>query len=123
MIPLRGIERVDELRIIGTHLRSLAGLETLRSLGDDVNGGSTLEENEGLEDISALSGVQSQGGSFELRNNPGLVSPEGLENIETMDRLSVRVCASLTTLGPVLVGKLRSVESLRVTLQRAGPAV
>ena len=121
LIPLRGIEEIDELRITATHLRSLAGLETLRSLGDDVNDGSTLFENEDLEDISALSGVQSLGGSFELRNNPSLVSLEGLENIETMDRLSVRVCASLTTLGPVLGGKLRSVESLRVTFNEQVP--
>jgi len=119
--PLRGIETIDELRIVGTRLRSLAGLETLRSFGDDVNDGSTLQDNDDLEDISALSGVESLGGSLELRNNPSLVSLEGLENIETMNRLSVRVCPSLTTLEPVLGGKLRSVESLRVTFNEQVP--
>jgi hypothetical protein len=117
LLPLQGVERIDSLSLSDTQLRSLHGLEDLRSIGN----GAILHGNEELETLDALSGLERVDGPFELRENAKLTSLAGLEGVESMGRLSVRVCGELRSLAPVLGGALRDLDSLRVTFNEKLP--
>jgi hypothetical protein len=122
LAPLQGVENIDYLSLVETQLRSLEGLDSLRSLGQrgDIHDAGVIRNNSALEDVSALSNLAS-GHRIELRDNPSLQSLEGLENVEDLHTLSIRVCPQIASLHPVLGGQMTNLESLRVTYNERIP--
>lgn len=102
------------------NLTSLAGLENLQSVGDLI-----LREVDALEEITALSSLESVGGEFTVRSCPELVSLDGVENLTTVGLgLIVRDCASLTSLqglaGVTTIGEILEVVSNPLLASLAG---
>jgi len=81
---LTGCESIDgDLRITGTTLSSLSGLERIRSVGYLV-----ISDNPSLTSIEGLSGLKSAAG-VTINANPRLASLSGLEQVRSLDGLVI----------------------------------
>ena len=124
LAPLSGVEEIASFGLYGSQVRTLTGLENLRTAGrDSGTGGIDIQDNLYLEDVSALSSLEEVTTSpVQLVNNPALQTLEGLEGVRTMRRLYIGACPNLTTLEPLLEGELNSLESARITFNEMIPA-
>ncbi|GAA3568127.1 hypothetical protein [Snuella lapsa] len=88
--PLKDLTQVFKLVINNNNsLKNLDGLSNIKIITDDLFIGQGLDlkgGNSSLEDISALSNIESIGGTLIIYNNGNLTSLTGLESLESVGR-------------------------------------
>jgi hypothetical protein len=104
---LQSLARVGEtLEIAGcTSLQTLGGLENLTEAG-----GVFIAENNGLTNLSGLSGLRQIDGWLQIWSNEGLPSLEGLEGLQTVSG-RVRISLNYALTSVTGLEGLKSVES------------
>lgn len=77
--PLKGLRRVESsLEVIGTGLKTLAGLGALQSLGESL----VIHDNLLLESLAGLEAlVNVSAGGVDIQQNPRLASLSGLSSL------------------------------------------
>ncbi|WP_299125378.1 hypothetical protein [uncultured Tenacibaculum sp.] len=88
--PLKELNQVYKLVINNNNLlKNLNGLSNLKIINDDlfIGQGQDLKGgNSSLEDISALSNIESLGGTLIIYNNDNLTSLTGLESLKSISQ-------------------------------------
>jgi len=116
---LQGYYAITGDLLIKSNLKSLAGLESIRS----VLGALIISENTEMTSLAALKNIDYVGAGIEIFQNPALTSLEGLESISVvLKHLIIGENDSLTSLkgldqvvsvtGPLLIVDNKSLVSL-----------
>jgi hypothetical protein len=88
--PLNDLTQVFKLVINNNNsLKNLNGLSNIKIINDDLFIGQGLDlkgGNSSLEDISALSNIESLGGTLIIYNNDNLTSLTGLESLKSISQ-------------------------------------
>lgn len=93
---INDLSPLSELAIVGklvinnnNSLKNLNGLSSIKTIYDDLFIGEGLDlkgGNSSLEDISALSNIESLGGTLIIYNNDNLTNLEGLESLKSINQ-------------------------------------
>jgi hypothetical protein len=106
LTPLSALTTIrDQFQIRQTnHLTDLEGLSALTSVGSEQTsaaGAFDIFDNEGLISLNGLSGLVSVGGPLTISDNPALTSLDGLSSLTSVSGLGIGNNDSLTDLSGI----------------------